>query len=308
MEDDKKPPRRRYPSVVWPVILITAGVLFLLSNFGYLDLDFSELWRLWPLLLVLFGLDIIVGRRSVIGNIIVLLITIAVVVGAVLFLIASPGLLGLSPASAVDHIAEPLAGLAQADLKVNFAAGQLNITRLTDSQSLIEADLELATSREPAWTIDRQDDRAEMLLRYVRGDWIENWNWHGGDRWSLRLSPEVALSLDVDVGAGGATISLIGLNVQDLKVESGAGQTTIIFPQEGDFSGQISGGVGALVLEIPVEMAARLRIDRGVSALDISSRFTKENDVYRTDDWETNPNRVDLDVDVGVGLLTIRDR
>ncbi|MBC8253470.1 MAG: hypothetical protein H8E35_05520 [Ardenticatenia bacterium] len=57
-----------------------------------------------------------------------------------------------------------------------------------------------------------------------------------------------------------------------------------------------------------VEMAARLRIDRGLSALDISSRFTQENDVYRTADWETNPNRVDLDVDVGVGLLTIRDR
>ena len=308
MEDNKKPPRRRYPSVVWPVILITAGVLFLLSNFGYLDLNFSELWRLWPLLLILIGLDIILGRRSVIGNIIVLLITIAVVAGVVLFLSASPGLLGLSPAGVVDHFAEPLAGLAQADLEVDFAAGQLNITRLTDSPSLIEADLELATSREPAWTIDRQDDRAEMLLKYVRGDWIETWNWRGGDRWNLRLSPEVALSLDVDVGAGGATISLIGLNVQDLKVESGAGQTKIIFPQQGDFSGQISGGVGAVVLEIPVEMAARLRIDRGLSALDISSRFTKENDVYRTDDWETNPNRVDLDVDVGVGLLTIRDR
>jgi hypothetical protein len=263
---------------------------------------------LWPLLLVLIGLDIILGRRSVIGNIIVLVITIAVVVGVVLFLIASPGLLGLSAAGAVDHFAEPLAGLAQADLEVNFAAGQLNITRLTDSPSLIEADLELATSRNPAWTIDRRDDRAEMLLKYVRDDWIENWNWRGGDRWSLRLSPQVALSLDVDVGAGGATISLIDLNVQDLKVESGAGQTKIIFPQEGDFSGQISGGVGAVVLEIPVEMAARLRIDRGLSALDISSRFTKENDVYRTDDWETNPNRVDLDVDVGVGLLTIRDR
>ena len=308
MEDNKKPPRRRYPSVVWPVILITAGVLFLLSNFGYLDLNFSELWRLWPLLLILIGLDIILGRRSVIGNIIVLLITIAVVVGVVLFLIASPGLLGLSPASAVDHFAEPLAGLAHADLEVKFAAGQFNITRLTDSPSLIEADLEMSTSRKPAWTIDRRDDRADMLLKYVRGDWIENWNWRGGDRWNLRLSPEVALSLDVDVGAGDATISLIGLNVQDLKVESGAGQTKIIFPQEGDFSGQISGGVGAVVLEIPVEMAARLRIDRGLSALDISSRFTKENDVYRTDDWETNPNRVDLDVDVGVGLLTIRDR
>ncbi len=77
-------------------------------------------------------------------------------------------------------------------------------------------------------------------------------------------------------------------------------------PSIGHFLGHVKGG--PVTDGAQVEMAARLRIDRGLSALDISSRFTQENDVYRTADWETNPNRVDLDVDVGVGLLTIRDR
>jgi hypothetical protein len=54
-------------------------------------------------------------------------------------------------------------------------------------------------------------------------------------------------------------------------------------------------------------MAARIRVDRGLSALDISRRFEKEGDVYLTDDWKTNENRVDLDVDIGVGLVTIRE-
>jgi hypothetical protein len=49
--DEKR--RRTRPSLIWPVILITVGILFLLSNLGVLDINFWELWRLWPVLLIL---------------------------------------------------------------------------------------------------------------------------------------------------------------------------------------------------------------------------------------------------------------
>jgi hypothetical protein len=111
----------------------------------------------------------------------------------------------------------------------------------------------------------------------------------------------------VNLGAGVATIDLTGLEIQDLSVDAGASQTTVIFPQEGDFSATVDGGVGQLVLEIPRQMAARIQVDRGVSALDISRRFDKEGDIYLTGDWWTNENRVDLEVDIGVGLVTVRE-
>jgi len=298
--------RRRYPSLAWPILLITAGVLFLLSNMGVLDVNFWELWRLWPLLLILGGLDIILGRRSFLGNIVVLLITIAVVAGVVIFLVAAPGALGPTP-GIVERITEPLDGVERANLKVHFAAGQLDISQLIDSSSLVEGDLDLATRRKPTWTIDTGADRADMTLEYTRGGQPEDWNWRGGDEWDLRLSPQVRFSLDVDVGAGEATIDLTGLDIQDLKVTAGAGQTTVIFPQEGDFSATVSGGVGRLVIEIPADLAARIQVDRGLSALDISRRFEQDGDVYRTGDWEANENRVDLEIDVGVGLVTVRE-
>ena len=302
--EEKGGARRRYPSLVWPILLITAGLLFLLSNLGVLDVNFWELWRLWPLLLILAGLEIILGRRSFVGNVIVLIVTIAVVAGVVIFLIAAPDVLAPSSAGGVDRITEALEGVERASLKVNFAAGQLDISRLVDSSSLIEGDLGLATERQPTWEIDRKGDRADMVLEYERG--FQDWRGRG-DEWHLRISPNVGFSLNVDVGAGRATIDLTGLDIRDLTVDAGAGQTTVIFPDEGDFSATVDSGVGGLVLEIPEEMAARIRVNRGLSALDISRRFDKEGDVYLTDDWETNENRVDLDVDIGVGVVTIRE-
>jgi hypothetical protein len=145
-----------------------------------------------------------------------------------------------------------------------------------------------------------------MTLAYKRG--FEIRNWPGDEEWDLRLSPEVSFSLDVNLGAGVATIDLTGLEVQDLRVDAGASQTTVIFPQEGDFSARVGGGVGQLALEIPRQMAARIRVDRGLGPLDISRRFDKAgDDLYLTDDWQTNENRVDLEVDIGVGLVTVRE-
>jgi hypothetical protein len=303
--EEKGRARRRYPSLTWPILLITVGLLFLLSNAGALEVNFWELWRLWPVLLVLAGLEIILGRRSFLGNLTVLIITLAVVAGVVIFLIAAPDVLAPSVSGDVARIAEPLGGVEQASLKVDFAAGRLDIDRLSDSLSLIEGDLGLATKREPTWEIDREGSRADMTLEYKSG--FQNWNWGGGDEWNLHLSPEVSFSLDVDVGAGGATIDLTDLDIQELKIDAGAGQTNIVFPGEGDFSARVSGGVGKLVLEIPEGLAARVQVDRGLGALDISRRFEEKEDVYLTDDWGTNKNRVDLKIDIGVGLVTVRE-
>jgi hypothetical protein len=303
-KEEKDEGQRRYPSLTWPIILITAGVLFLLSNLGVLDIDFWNLWRLWPVLLILAGLEIILGRRSALGNIIVLLITIAVIAGVVFLLIAAPEALGTSSAGGVERIDEPLDGVERAELGVDFAAGTLQISQLGDSSSLITGELDLATQREPTWDISRSGGQASMTLEYRRGDWMQNWR--RGDEWDLRISPRVGFSLDVNVGAGDATLDLDGLDIRALTVETGAGRTTIILPEDGDFAADISGGVGQVVIEIPDEMAARVQISRGLGDVSVPSRFVRDGDTYQTDDWRTSDNRVDLEIQVGVGQVTIR--
>jgi len=303
-KEEKHNDRSRYPSLVWPIILITAGVLFLLSNIGVLDVNFWNLWRLWPVLLILAGIEIILGRRSALGNILVLVITLAVVGGVVFLLLTAPEALGTSSSGGIEYIEEPLDGIERADLKIDFAAGRLDISKLTDSSSLIKGELDLSTSRKPIWDIERSSGRASMTLEY-RGRSEFN-TWGKSDEWNLSLSPKVGFSLDVSMGAGDARLDLTGLDIRELSVSTGAGKSAITLPDEGDFSAHISGGVGQLIVEIPEDMAARVQVDRGIGGLSISSRFEKEDGVYLTDDWDTNENRVDLDVEVGVGEVVVR--
>jgi hypothetical protein len=65
--DEKRDDRRR--SLVGPVILIGLGVVFLLNNLGVLAWSVWEvILRLWPILLVAAGLDLLLGRRSIWGS------------------------------------------------------------------------------------------------------------------------------------------------------------------------------------------------------------------------------------------------
>ncbi len=305
MEEKERTHHR--PSLVWPVILITAGILFLLSNLGVLDINFWDLWRLWPVLLILAGLEIILGRRSALGNIISLILTLVVIGGVVALLVLSPGVIGGSSQAAGEmRIQESLEGVERAELALSFAAGELKIGRLSDSPSLIEGDLDLVTNRKPVWDFERSSGRADMSLGYTGGN-FSAWNGRGDD-WNIRLSPKASFWLDIDLGAGDATIDLSGLDVRSLQVNTGAGRNTITLPAEGDLSGKITGGVGQLVIKIPEGVAARVRVEHGLGGVNVSGRFDKQGDnLYLTDDWEQNENRVDLEVSVGVGQVTIRE-
>jgi hypothetical protein len=302
--DEKR--RHTRPGLIWPVVLITVGILFLLSNLGVLDINFWELWRLWPVLLILVGLDLLIGRRSALGNIIALLLALLVIAGAVSLLVWSPEVVGLGRAARDLQIEEPLDGVERADFRIDFAAGTLEIGRLEDSNSLIQGDLELVTNRQPVWDFSQSGENARLVLEYATGS-FQSWSGRG-DRWNLALSPRAAFALDANIGAGDATIDLTGLDIRNLTVETGAGRNTIILPEDGQFDAKITGGVGQLIVEIPPEMAARIQVDRGLGALNVSQRFDGQGgDVYQSDNWRTSENRVTIVIEVGIGQVTIRD-
>ena len=58
------PQRRRRGGVVGPLVLIFIGGVFLLQNTGYLPPNaWQNLWRLWPVILVLAGIELLLANR-----------------------------------------------------------------------------------------------------------------------------------------------------------------------------------------------------------------------------------------------------
>ncbi len=56
--------RNPYYSFFWPVIMLGAGVIWLLVNLSIISTyNLRVLYRLWPVLIILAGLDLLFSRR-----------------------------------------------------------------------------------------------------------------------------------------------------------------------------------------------------------------------------------------------------
>ncbi|HUD20568.1 MAG TPA: DUF5668 domain-containing protein [Candidatus Saccharimonadales bacterium] len=80
---------RHHHSFVWAFILIALGMIFLFNNFGLLPWGvWDTLWRLWPVLLIIWGLQTIFGR-SWWGQLIVAILTLALLAAVIAFIMST---------------------------------------------------------------------------------------------------------------------------------------------------------------------------------------------------------------------------
>lgn len=75
-------------NLVWGVILILAGGLFLLNSFGIVPwIVWNSIWRFWPILLILWGLQVILGGGRI-ARALMAILTIAALVVIALYAIS----------------------------------------------------------------------------------------------------------------------------------------------------------------------------------------------------------------------------
>ena len=67
-ENKVKIRKKPKPSFIWPLVLITVGAVFLLSNLGIIQGEIGEkIWRLWPVIFIAIGLDSLFRRNEIVG-------------------------------------------------------------------------------------------------------------------------------------------------------------------------------------------------------------------------------------------------
>ena len=79
----------RSKNIIWGVVLLTLGLLFLLKNFGFFYFNWWSIFRLWPVILVLVGITLLPLRNAV-----KVLLSVATIMVTALILVSFPNYLG----------------------------------------------------------------------------------------------------------------------------------------------------------------------------------------------------------------------
>ncbi|MBM4465916.1 MAG: hypothetical protein FJ014_10245 [Chloroflexi bacterium] len=296
--------KRRSVSLVGPVILIGLGVIWLLNNMGLLAWSVWEvIFRLWPILLIAAGLEIILNRFSVWGSLLALVLTVAILAGA-LWLIGPD--MGTGQVVPGEEIRQALGGATRAEVVIEPGVGSLHIEALPESANLIEGVIHVQRKQRVRRDFAVAGNTATFSLRGEGETFGPFIGWSDRPGWDLGLAPEVPLELKVGMGVGQADIDLTGLTVSNLKVSMGVGQTIVTLPDEGRFQAKIEGAIGETVVVIPAGIAARIRVDTALATRGLPARFQRQDDVYTSPGYASADDRVDLEVSQAIGQITIR--
>lgn len=314
--------RRRPPSFFWPLVLIGTGAVLLLSNLGYLPWQsWNVLWRLWPLLLVALGVDVLIGRRSMLGAMVsglLILMLICSAVAIALFAQNIPMLVEFTrPVEwRTEHVEYPLGDVESGSVAIDWTSAPAYLGALPDSSTnLIEGDV--VYRGQLVFDVNVHGSQADVELdSHFSGPWFGPFGFddRAGDRWDVKLSPEVLLDLALDAGSGRCEFDLTGLQIAALFLDAGSGSVDLALPPNSSFEAVIDGGSGNIAITLPEGVSARVVLDSGSGSFRPDERFRlvegewDDDGAWETDDFDTAEHTIVLKIDQGSGSISIAER
>lgn len=251
-------PRR---GVFWPLLLIALGLIFLLQNFGFITgVSWLAVASLWPLLLVLIGLDIAFARRWPLPT---LVVEVAVIAAGLALVAYSPNLapgifvFGDGDGRGDSDVTAPRGEATQLTLTLN--GGATRSYRVSGgADALVEAhstspDLRVRTSGTTRAAV-RIDQVSPGFLRPVAVGDIQ-----------IRIASDVPTSLVINVGAGDFDVDLSDVRVTDARVNVGASSMRFVLPKpSGNVDIRMNGGASNISVVVPDGVEARISTTGGL--------------------------------------------
>ena len=280
------PAPARRPLIAFPLVLIALGVVFLLANAGYVgEGALRRLVELWPIALVLIGLDILVRDRS---TAVALVVEIAVIAASVVYAVAGPST-GLVPVGTRTTSVGRL-DATSLSLTVSYGAGRL--TMHSGTSELVA----VSSSREDVRVQDvsRSGASAVVTVSPTNDQFPIN-----VDRvWDVVIPSDIPVALTANVGAGEFSFGLRDTKLTSAKFNGGASDLAIAFPKPtGDVPVTISAGASSITLEIPPGVDYRVRTTGGLNSV---------NGIETSAGYSAATDRLTILVTSGASSITIR--
>jgi len=287
--------RARRGGVFLPLLLIALGILFLVERLGGVPIDIGAIVsRWWPVLLIAFGIDLIFSRRTVGHWVAGLLLAAFLAAAALVFLSGGWGTVS-------EPIVQALDGAQGAQVTIACEAA-LELRGGADAAELITGTVTLGRWETLVHTYRLEGGVGRLTLEERRGGMFPR-----RERdWALRLNSTVPLLLDVTTKAGHANLDLSDLTLGELVLTTGAGGATVVLPAVDGLHARVRSRDGAVSLALPAGVGARVRVTREGGTLTLPPGYVRSDAVVLSPGYDTATTRIELEVDVGSGGITVR--
>jgi len=322
--------------IIKGLTFLLIGIILLANTLEILDWSvWSNLFKLWPLLVISLGLSLIFRGKSLsfMGPLIIFLGIIAGV-GASYVGISFEGemvrevktlsreiVVEIEKAPEVETLSETevapetestqqaeispevkeYSEIEKASIELKFDVGTLNIGESTPL--LYECISQYRYKEfEPFEKYSTTEKEANIHICHlpVKGNFYNPKN-----RWQLKLNNQVIYDLFIETGAVNMDCNLSEFKVEKVYIESGASNINLVVPK---YNSKIIIDTGAsnIDIAIPKSVGTMVSIDSGIAIKDLDvGDFIKKNSTYISNNYDNSEYKVDIEIDCGVSSISI---
>ena len=202
-----------------------------------------------------------------------------------------------------EQVSIDLQGAGQASLKLSHGAGRLVLGAGASPGQLLTGTFAGGVKQSAHLSGDKLEAHIEARP-FSFPPFFGGWQ---GLEWNISLNRDIPLALRLETGASQSELDLRELKVTDLKVSTGASKTDVTLPANaGETTVKVELGAASLDMVVPDGVAARIRAEQGVAAIEIdTARFPYSNGIYESADYSSAQNKVDIMIQAGAGRVAV---
>jgi hypothetical protein len=294
--------RYRGLSIVAPFILIGLGIVILLQQANVVQWNLLEITlRLWPLVLIAVGADIIIARRSYLGAVVSLIVMILLLLGGL-------ALMGPGPAEGdavtSENVSYALRDATTGQIRISIDAGQLQLDALPEtSNDIIQGTIH---SGDRGASIENTTVNGKATIS-LKSQWPRSFVlFHSEDLlWDLHLTPKIPLDVECSMGAGEIEADLSALKAHDVGMKIGAGHLWLKLPSTEDMNISVSIGAGAAEIYLPANAPIMVDCKTGIGSCNLPNGSGFWTQTYTSPEYNEAEFQIHLDISLGVGEATV---
>jgi hypothetical protein len=308
----------KYKHLFWGLILIAIGLLFILNNLGVIHFSWFAFWRLWPLILLFWGIAILPVKD------LVKYILLGVVLVLTIFAInrlpeGRPWYLRFHhPGNSFywswdddekdstyrytdQNLSVPFDSvIMKGDLSLDAAAGTFNM-KGTASQFL-----EFSKSGDIGnyeLTTKDAEGKKEITLKMAEGT-----SRHSSrkNEVTIKLNPRPSWNLNMDIGAATVDFDLSEYRIDTADFDAGASSMEIRLGDKNPLTVlNINAGASSIHIDVPKAAGCQVTSESFLVSKTLVGFENKGNHVYQTAGFGSSPSKIYIRIKTAVSSIDV---
>ena len=299
--------------IFWGLLFISLGVLILANNIWGINWNWISLWKLWPLLFILWGIAIMVKNNSakiIIAGIagIVFAISLFASFYSVVHLTTGDFNIVFDDKSdsryEITDYSEPFTDKIKS-AEFHFKAGAGSFVTENDTVSVLFKAHTEGIKDNYSLTNEVGDDNAVLNME-MKGTHLHFGKKGIRNRVEMAFNPAPVWDLNYDVGAASVDLNLTGVKVKRLNISMGAASLNVKLGEKYNRTDvNIETGASKVEINVPVNAGCEIKTAGALNSTHFPDFKKITGDLYRTDNFDTAANKIFINIDSGVSSLTI---